>query len=376
MSYKAKKNIGLRQNLLAVLERWLSRSMAFKFLVNIHKTPVTDLPSDFHCANSVLVVLPFEMLETALQMDNLLMLITHYTKSGATITLLCEQLVYPLVSGFKDVAIQRYDRDDRSIFNKSWKMLCRSYAKKTDICIVLEKNPDFPVLYLAAKTFAPIKVGYGSGSLWPYINISINSSDPQKRISSQNCFLASTLGAKNKTVRWSTSKSTIEGARHQLKERSIQLSGQLVGLDLYYFSSLFERSWVEELVRRVQKLSDYSFYSFGALNEQIAVPQWISETGVVVVAPLTVPRTAALIATSRFIITGKSPVFGMGSLLSTDIIGIFEQSQQSLYCSDLEMVKAVPYIESPDDKTIDAVILQLNQGKEKKQKAVQNKKKR
>ncbi|KMQ52146.1 hypothetical protein CHISP_0827 [Chitinispirillum alkaliphilum] len=367
MAYKTNYIIRFKKYLLKTLGDDRSKKLLSRYFTNIHKLPDISLPSDLENVKSLLIILPLDMMELTLQMKNLSMLMSRF--GDCKTVFLCEENLAPFVSGFQNSETITFQPEEKDLFSPEWKKLYSEVSDLFDLCVMLEKNPDLSLLMLAAKTNAPIRVGYKKGNCSPFLNVCFNQNETEKTISERNCFLASTLGAKNKKANWSISKTTTEALKQVLKEHSLPVSSSssLIGIDLYFLSQNFEKGWVEDLIKEIKKIPDIHLYSFGGINSQAPLPSWARESGIKILPPLSVPRTTALIALSRTIITGKTTLFGMCSLLSATAIGIFEEEELRFYCKGTtSKLKGIGYCNSPDHSTIEKIILFLNNPVSKK----------
>jgi ADP-heptose:LPS heptosyltransferase len=89
-------------------------------------------------------------------------------------------------------------------------------------------------------------------------------------------------------------------------------------------------------------------------NDQ-AEQQWLSQYGMAILANLTIPQTAALVARSGLLVTGNTLLFGLAALFAARAVGVFDAKEHAAYCPAADGCRGVTYEKAPDADTICAV---------------------
>ncbi|MDG5814120.1 glycosyltransferase family 9 protein [Chitinispirillales bacterium ANBcel5] len=279
---------------------------------------------------------------------------------------MCEKKASTLLSSLKVSNILSYEEDQKQLFTQQWKSLCQQIKRKFDLCIVLDKTPELCQLYLAAKSGATARIGFGDGYNAPFLNIQLKNQSETANIFEQNRALTQLLGNTRQKIKWSVAKSTLKDIEHLLKQHSISQNSPLLGIDLPYLLSTFDKGWIMELIKCIKKDCRFSLFAFDALCAEQQTPSWISELNLKVIPQLSLPRAAALISLSDTIITGKSTLFAISTMLSAKNIAIFEKKDAKYYENSKTYI--ISYNNTPDRNTIEQVMKFLIKSDYKSQK--------
>jgi ADP-heptose:LPS heptosyltransferase len=275
----------------------------------------------------------------------------------ARITLLCSTAVSSFVKNLQNIDVIEYTEKDIVLFSYKLTHLARELTGCIDVCIVLEKDPALPLLYLAGQTAAPIRAGYETKDGFPFLNYRIKPSDDHTFVGDWNSAISILFGTRPaKRIRWSVSKETLDEVREILRDFSIPSGPPLIGIDLGYFAGKHGKSWCEALMKSAADSLQASFFIYSEHNPKPAALQWFQGFGRPIISELSVSRTAALISMISMMITGNTTLFAMTGLLEVAMIGIFEEKELAWNCPKAYNITGISYKDKPDLSTIDALI--------------------
>jgi ADP-heptose:LPS heptosyltransferase len=331
-----------------------SRSTAFlKFLLKRkHRAPPLKFPVDIPSVKEVLIILPEDYLEVLHQLKNIVSLMTLFKHAG--ITLLCEREVAPYVKMLPGLNIVEYCAQDH--FSSDFSRTAQQFRGVVDICFLLDTSPDLPMLYLAGSTAAPVRVGYCNAGDFPFLNLHIRPSPQRVYLADWYCSMAETFGSKTGDIRWRVARKTVEEVDHLIKELKIAPDASLIGFDALHFIRTFGSEWTEAFMRRIASLQAGTIYfhvKSVTLDQELV---WLCKQNVPSFADLSASRLAALVGKSKFVISGKTPMYALAGLLHRPAVGFFAAEEIDRYCPHSKLLKGVPYSGRPTDEEIDQLV--------------------
>jgi ADP-heptose:LPS heptosyltransferase len=326
--------------------------LARKVVARTVGLPPFSFPLDPSLFTRILIILPSKRLQVLHQLKNLAELKVFF--KSATITVLAEESCAPLVGLIQGTKVIEYDYDDKKLFSAPFKQFTREFHGIVDLCCLLTRDEDLPLLYLAGMTAAPVRIGYVGAGDPPFLNLRVDPSPERAYLSDWNCAMAEMLGAKkSKQTQWAAAKETIAEIDHMWKEMHIDLHARLVGVDAHFALRRFGATWAENFIKALIPASKGSLYLYAKDNTEPDIMEWLSRFNLPVVHSLMVPQEAALISRSALIVTGNTLLFGLSTLLGTRVVGLFDRKQVAAYCPVGPFIRGIAFDRSPDEKTID-----------------------
>ena len=340
--------------------KWKSAFLAW-VLTARYKPPELVFPWNPHAISRALVILPEDPVEAFHQIVNYMQIAVYF--ETASFVIFCTGKVSAFFRYIHpEATVIEYDVAQRYLFSHEFDEQAKIFSKEEfDLCLVLEHAPDISLLFLAGKTAAAIRAGYTEAGAFPFLNMHINASPDKRYRSEQNCVLARALGATiEKKVHWSVSKEAQEEIAQMFHEFSIPSAARLVGIDVGLFYPVFGEEWTQALCNELKKNKTFSYYCYIAEELDESVSPFAASLGLPLFSKLSAPRSAALVARSTGIISGKSIFFELANLLKKPVIGIFEEKQSAIYCQQSAVTKAATYSSTPDRGVIEKVVLFVN----------------
>ena len=257
-----------------------------------------------------------------------------------------------------EATIVEYDISQRYLFSRDFHVWGKRFNKEEfDLCVLLEHSPDISLLTLAGKTASPVRVGYGGAGDFPFLNVHVNPSAAREYLSDYNFILSRSFGASDKTtVHWRVAKETIEEIVHMIHEFNLAPASRLVGIDAGFFFNMFGETWTRTLVDKLKAIGAFTCYVYNDGEPDDAAYRFLHSFAVPVFAHLTPSRSAALISTSAYVITGKTVFFELANLLRKPVIGLFDKIEISRYCRQTPSTHGIAFDSSPDLKTVERIV--------------------
>jgi ADP-heptose:LPS heptosyltransferase len=343
--------------LLRFVFRLLGPSWGRKILARRVRTrsahlPPFSFPLDPALYTRVLIILPSKRLQVLHQLKNLAELTAFF--KNASITILAEETSAPLVRLIERTNVIEYEYDQKKLFSSAFNQFIREFHGIIDLCCLLTRDEDLPLLYLAGMTAAPVRIGYvGSGGS-PFLNLQVEPLPSRTYFPEWNSALAQMLGAKRaKQARWGASKETMAEIDHLLKEMHIDPRARLVGVDADFARRRFGASWAERFIKALIPATQGSIYLYAKDDNDPGIMEWLSQFNLPLMHSLSVSQMAALISRSALIVTGNTLLFGLATLMETRVVGLFDIKHLAAYCPVTPMIKGIPFERTPDEKTID-----------------------
>jgi len=349
---KKAKNIGrFKRTALKVIGPSLSKMvLSWRLRRKIDKSPVT-LPSATSRSSDFFIILPQDRTEMIFQLENLFSILGKYRDSK--ITFLCPAAHASFVIGLKTAAVIKYTPEDLTMFSARFNEIVKELSNRAfDICVNLEKEYNMALLYFIGLSRAHMRIGWeSSGCDYPFLNIKIKSSQKSgSNLWERNAELAKLLGAyTDSKMRWGVPKAATEEVAALLSERKLKKDPALICIDVASLESDYGKQWCSELKEALKAQQKGHFYVFGGLegekydfaNEKFAV-----------MPPLSITRTAALIAYTDLVVTGRGALLGLAQISSCKIIPVLNNEQCAVYCKRNNRILPALFDKKPDGETI------------------------
>ena len=320
------------------------------------RLPPITFPVDCGAAKKVLIILPPGRLQVLHQMKNAAALIALFGK--ARVTLCAEARTGPLAAMIGAAEIVEYRAEEKQLFTAQWSALAKRFHGAFDVCCLLVRAPDLPLLYLTGRTAAPLRIGYAAAGEYPFLCMRINPSPDLHYLTESNCAMAETLGGKRKRERrWSVAEETAAEIDHLLLESRLPAGVPLIGIDAVSLGRGFGVAWAEACIEAVRSAAPgAAFYLYG--DERVD-PERAKRFGRFhdpLIAELTVPQTGALLRRTTVAIAGNSLYFGLAAHIGIKSVGIFQGMEIAFYCPEEPGIKGIAFAaQAPDSGVIDRV---------------------
>lgn len=330
--------------------------LAWYFGKKLNKAQVS-FPLDPSGVKKVLLVIPLDPLEALQQVPTILSLLEYF--ESAEIVLFCTDSIALYFSAIERVSrVEAYRPDERFMGSTAFHGWTKAFRdEKFDLCVLLERRSDLPMLALVAGTHIPLRVGFTTAAEFPFLNLSFHPGDSVRYLPEQNLTLARLLGASAPVPqRWSSSKKAREEITLLLRESNIAIPSRLIGIDAAYYFSSFGEAWTEELFKRLRSFHDVIFYIQGDwIDRGNRTSEWLSRQRIPVFGHLSISQTAALIEHSVMIISGKTSLFELSRMMNKPTVGVFRESEIQAYLKPGKKVYGITYETAPDDRTVEQI---------------------
>ncbi|NLE00839.1 MAG: glycosyltransferase family 9 protein [Fibrobacter sp.] len=351
---KKAKNIGHIKGFIfkCIGTRHTEAFLAF-LLKHRHKVPPVTFPIDVASVKEILLLLPDQRIDVLYQLKNIISLISRF--KHAAVTLLCEKDTAQLIKMIPGLNVIEYSAESRQSYSNEFIALAHGFRDIVDICFLLDKNPDLPMLYFTGLTKAPARVGYLGAGNNPFLNLHVSPKDSRKYLPDWNCSMAELFGATSEDIRWSIAPKTLEEIDHLLKESKITRTEPLIGLDVQFYYSTFGASWTENLIEHIKGLKKGELYLYTEKVPNGSEREWLSTRNLPVLTELSESRTAALVSRSELIISGNTLFYVLAGLLNKPAVGLFKESEFELYCPQSDTLRGVTYSSASDPGVLEKV---------------------
>ena len=351
MNEKAKK-IGLfKRAALKLLGPSLSKMvLSWRLRKRIDKSPIA-LPSSTNRSSEFFIILPQDRTEMIFQLENLFSILGKYKDSK--ITFLCPTAHASFVIGLKTAAVIKYLPSEFSIFSAQFNEVVKELSNRAfDICINLEKQYNIALLYLIGLSRAHIRIGWeDSGGTYPFLNLKIKTSKLSgNNLWERNAELSKLLGAyTDSKMRWGVPKAAADEVAALISERNLKKEPALICIDVASLENDYGKQWCGELKEALKAQKNGHFYVFGGLEGE---SHEFTNEKFAVMPPLSITRTAALIAYTDLVITGHGALLGLAQISNCKIIPVLNREQCAVYCKSNERISPALFNNKPDSETI------------------------
>jgi ADP-heptose:LPS heptosyltransferase len=300
----------------------------------------------------VLIILPSKRLQVLHQLKTLAELTSFFKNSN--ITILAEETCAPIVRLIDRTNVIDYEYDQKKLFSSAMRHFIREFHGSVDLCCLLTREEDLPLLYLAGMTAAPVRIGYAGSGGSPFLNLHVAPSESRVYLPEWNCAMAEMLGAKKtRQARWSASRETLAEIDQLLKEMHLDPRTRLVGVDAGFARRRFGAQWASQFVEALIPVAKGAVYLYAKDDSGSHSMEWLSRFNVPIIHSLSVSQMAAIIARSAVIVTGNTLLFGLAALMDIRVVGIFDGNHMAAYCPVSPLIRGIPFERAPDEKTID-----------------------
>jgi ADP-heptose:LPS heptosyltransferase len=318
--------------------------------------PPFSFPIDIASVKKILIILPSEPLDVLYQLNNVLEMAAHF--KNAKLTLLAEESCVPFARMMEGAEVVEYRQENKQLFSSTFNGFNRDFSGTADLCCLLTREEDPPLLYLTGRTAAPIRAGYVDAGGSPFINLHIGPSADRHYLPEWNCAMAEILGArKMKPYRSTVAKATIGEIDQLLREQGLDPAAKLIGIDAPFFSRNFGAKWTAGLIEALTPLlAETSVYLYTQDTGSPAEREKLARYGLPIIGGLTVPQTVALASRSKVVITGNTLLFGLATLIGGQALGVFKLEEHEAYCLPPPAPQVgITYEKNPTGETIEAV---------------------
>jgi ADP-heptose:LPS heptosyltransferase len=345
------KNTGrFRRTLFRLMGQSMSKMVIHRLLrKKIDRNPAA-LPSDLNRCSDILFILPVDRVEMIFQLENLFAILGRFKNSN--LTFICPAAHSSFVSGMKNVRVIKFNPDEFSLYSAEFNRLVRELTSRAfDICVMLERDYSLAHLYLIGMSRAHLRVGWGDDSAYPFLNIRLVSV-PRENVTlwERNLEAAKILSAETgSNVRWGVQKSTADEVTQLLNEHRLKKEPALVCVDLASLKTACGGEWCADLLKALKSSNVGHFYIFGGTEEENAA---MKDAPFPVLAPMSIPKTAALLACTTVVITGPGALLGLAQISSCRIVPTLTKEQAALYCKQNNRIMPALFAEKPDAETV------------------------
>ncbi|MDR2578533.1 MAG: hypothetical protein LBC70_06980 [Chitinispirillales bacterium] len=357
MDSKTKKNGRFRRFVFRLLGPSMSRAVVRRILRKRIDKSHAAFPADLSRCSDILFILPADRVEMVFQLENLFAILGRYKESS--ITFVCPAAHTSFVSGLKNARVLKFNPEEFLLYSAEFSRLVKELTVKTfDICVMLEKRYTLAHLYLVGVSRAHLRMGWENvenGGSFPFLNIRLVSTQRENvTLWERNLEAAKILNAKtNAGVRWGVQKSTAEEVAKTLSEHKLKKEPALICVDLANLENNCGREWCAELLKSLKGSSAGQFYIFGGTEED---NKGFNDPPFPVLPPMSVPRTAALIACTDLVITGAGALLGLAQISSGKIVPVITKEQAEFYCRQSNRISPALFSGKPDGGTVKDVL--------------------
>ena len=345
------KNTGrFRRTLFRLMGSSMSKRVINRLLrKKIDRNPAA-LPSDLSRCSDILFILPVDRVEMIFQLENLFAILGRFKNSN--LTFITPAAHSSFVSGMKNVRVIKFNPAEFSLYSAEFNRLVGELASRAfDICVMLERDYSLAHLYLIGMSRAHLRVGWGDDNAYPFLNIRLVSV-PRQNVTlwERNMEAAKILSAEtNSNMRWGVQKSTAEEVAQLLSEHRLKKDPALVCVDLVSLKAACGDEWCAEFLKSLKNANAGNLYIFGGTEEENAT---IKDAPFPVLAPLSIPKTAALMACTTLVITGPGALLGLAQISSCRLVPVLTKEQAALYCKQNSRIMPAIFSETPDAETV------------------------
>jgi ADP-heptose:LPS heptosyltransferase len=354
------KNSGsFKRFAFAVLGRKNGRELLARIVrkQTAHQPPLS-FPIDAAAVKRVLMILPPEPLAVLHQLKNIAALKRFFRNAG--MTLFAEASCIELAGIIEDVSITEYRREEKRLFSATLSVFYRSLKDTADVCCLLTEGEDLPLLYLAGRTAAPVRVGYSCSGGFPFINIHVNPSPERRYLTDRNLAMAEALGAENsREIALPVAVQTKAEIDYLVRGISRKSNARPVGIDAFCFFRAFGARRAEEIIKALLPFAKSAVYLYADETPDASEMDWLSRFNLPLMHHLTVTQLRALLAHSEVVVTGNTLLFGLAAVLGSKAVGVFHKHEIETYCPVTSTVRGIAFEKAPGAETIKEIAAAL-----------------
>jgi hypothetical protein len=317
--------------------------------------PPFTFPLDPQTAKNVLIILPPQRLEVLHQLRNAREIATLF--KSAKITLVAEESCADLAGLIGGAAVVTYPEDEKQLFSTTITRLTHELRGSADVCCLLARGEDLPLLYLTGMTGAALRVGYAGAGGQPFLNLHVKPSGGRVYQCDWNCAMAGMLGAKgNRKTSWTVAPQTFGEIDHLFRELHMKPAARLAGIDALFFYRTFGPEWTEGCIKAILPVVNNALYLFAEETHDEREIAWLSQEGQPLIQNLSVPQIAALAGRSALVVSGNTLLFGLATLLERPAVGVFDAASLAAFCPASPLVRGIACEQGADATTIGAIV--------------------
>ena len=354
MDKKTQKIGRFRRTMLGIMGPSLSKVLIARLLrKKIDKSPAA-FPADLSRSSDILFILPQDRVEMVFLLESLFAILGRYKNSN--VTFLCPAAHAPYVSGRKRVQVIKYNPSDFQLYSAEFNRLAGELSNRAfDICVLLEKEQALAHLYFAGLSRAHLRIGWGGVNCYPFLNVRLVPTERKGvTIWERNLEIAKILDANaDTTVRWGVQKTTADEVAQLLGEYKLRKDHPLVCIDLASLERACGGKWCTELLNALKNSGIRQFYIFGGPEEE---HHSFQNAPFPILPSMSIPRTAALIASTEVVITGPGALLGLAQISMSKIVPTLSDEDAAAYCKKNGNIMPATFSREPDDKTIRAIM--------------------
>ena len=225
-----------------------------------------------------------------------------------------------------------------------------------DVCLLLNENADAEQLYLAGRTAARIRAGYGSTDDGVLLNLHVSPSQEHTGCADRNFAMARIFGAKSKPqVQWNLSSNAMSEVSRMMPECTSDKKN-VVGIDIGSLFVLCGQEWCNRLCRALTSNPLLCCYLYCSQSPGTSLLRFTEEFRCRFFQKLDIQRTCALIAQSRCFVTADRALLCAGSHIGDTIVGLLAEKDVSRYGINSATAHCIPWKIKPSDAPVDTVI--------------------
>jgi len=317
--------------------------------------PLFSFPLDAVSVKRVLLILPPEPLSVLHQLKNIVALKLFFR--NAETTLLAEASCTEFAGMVEGVSLIEYRREEKRLFSASFSVFNRSLKGTAEVCCLLTDREDLPLLYLAGRTAAPVRVGYAGAGLFPFINLHVNPSLERVYRTDRNLAMAETLGAGPAPADiWAVAGRTLAEVEHFFREHRIGAATRPVGVDAFYFYRAFGARPAEDIIRALLPVVHNEIYLYADETPDAPEMEWLSRFKLPIMHRLSITQLGALLGCSGPMVTGNTALFGLAALLGTKAVGVFTRNEIEVFCPKTPAVRGIVRKKAIDAEAVKRIV--------------------
>ena len=319
----------------------------------IDRSPAA-FPADLARSSDILFILPNDRVEMVFLLESLFAILGRYRNSN--VTFLCPAAHAPYVSGRKRVQVIKYNPAELQLYSAEFNRLVGELANRAfDICVLFEKEQALTHLYFAGLSRAHLRIGWSNGNGYPFLNVRLVPADRKDvTVWERNLEIAKVLDANaDTTVRWGVQKTTADEVMQLLGEYKLKKDLPLVCIDLASLERTCGGAWCGELLNALKGSGIRQFYIFGGPEEE---QNSFNDAPFPVLPSMSIPRTAALIASTDVVVTGVGAMLGLAQISMSRIVPALTNEDAAAYCKKSANIMPVTFTGEPDNKAVKAVV--------------------
>jgi ADP-heptose:LPS heptosyltransferase len=324
-----------------------------------YESSLLTFPLEFERVRSVLLVMPEDLLQALYQVETVMALMARF--ASAHLTFLCRHDVGEYFRAIATGAsFVEFRPEERYLYSPVLARYGESLEHEHfDVCVLLERTADLALLHIVGKTGAPARVGYAGCGGYPFVNHEVRPSPQHRSLVERNLALARAIGAPLPAgTRLTVPADAAAGVAQLLRELQVPPTAHLGLVDACHFVATQGPAWTAELLGQLRQQLPQLQWCCPALSATAdAALTALRQQGAVVVPPLPVVRSAALVERCEVTLSGAAPLYRLACLQLRPCAGLFDQSQLDALFQPGEGRQPVAYSGTADSHAASALAL-------------------